>query len=138
MDEAVQKVVGELEAIEAAAEDVLTDKQQVRETLPGKFHGEFFGRYVSKTDMCECVTKCRRIAVELYSWFIDNLYAHSFNPAAAGPLRHPPVAGGGHIVAPPYFCDDIVATRKDREAQLFTHLPEYLAEVLYKFGVDPI
>ena len=46
--------------------------------------------------------------------------------------------GGGHKVAPLYFCDDIVATREDREAKLCTHLPEYLAEVVYKFGVDPI
>ena len=34
------------------------------------------------------------------------------NSAAAGPSRHPPAAGGGgHIDAPLYFCDDIVATR---------------------------
>ena len=45
---------------------------------------------------------------------------------------------GGHKVAPLYFCDDIVATRRDREAKLCTHLPEYLAEVVSKFGVDPI
>ena len=61
-----------------------------------------------------------------------------FNPAAAGPPRHPPVAGGRHKVAPLYLCDDIVATRRDREAKLCTHLPEYLAEVVSKFGVDPI
>ena len=52
-----------------------------------------------------------------------------FNPAAAG---------GGHKVAPLYFCDDIVATRRDRKAKLRTHLPEYLPEVVSKFGVDPI
>ena len=62
----------------------------------------------------------------------------SINPAAAGPPRHPPAAGRGHKVAPLYFCDDIVATRRDREAKLCTHLPEYLAEVVSKFGVDPI
>ena len=62
-----------------------------------------------------------------------------FNPAAAGPPRHPPAAGGGgHKVAPLYFCDDIVGTRRDREAKLCTRLPEYLAEVVCKFGVDPI
>ena len=61
------------------------------------------------------------------------------NPAAAGPPRHPHAAGGGgHKVAPLYFCDDIVGTRKDREAKLCTHLPEYVAEVVSKFGVDPI
>ena len=53
------------------------------------------------------------------------------NPAAAGPPRHPPADGGGGIKLPPlYFCDDIVATRRDREAKLCTHLPEYLAEVV--------
>ena len=31
--------------------------------------------------------------------------------------------GGGHKVAPLYFCDDIVATRRDREAKLCTHFP---------------
>ena len=45
---------------------------------------------------------------------------------------------GGHKVAPLYFCDDIVRTRKDREAKFCTHVPEYLAEVVSKFGVDPI
>ena len=61
------------------------------------------------------------------------------NPAAAGPPRHPPAAGGGgHKVAPLYFCDDIVATRRDREAKLSTDLPEYLADVVSNFGVDPI
>ena len=61
------------------------------------------------------------------------------NPAAAGPPRHPPAAGGGgHTVAPLYFCDDIAATRRGREAKLCIHLPEYLAEVVFKFGVDPI
>ena len=60
------------------------------------------------------------------------------NPAGAGPPRHPPAVGGGHKVAPLYFYDDIVATRRDREAKLRTHLPEYLAEVVSKFGVDPI
>ena len=61
----------------------------------------------------------------------------SFNPAAAGPPRHPPAAGG-HKVAPLYFCEDIVATRGDKEAKLCTQLLEYLAEVVSKFGVDPI
>ena len=60
------------------------------------------------------------------------------NPAGAGPPRHPPAAGGGHKVAPLYFYDDSVATRRDRETKLRTHLPEYLAEVASKFGVDPI
>ena len=46
--------------------------------------------------------------------------------------------GGGHKVAPLYFCADIVATQRDRETKLCTHLPEYLAEVVSKFGVDPI
>ena len=45
---------------------------------------------------------------------------------------------GGHKVAPLYSYDDIVATRRDREAKLRTHLPEYLAEVVSKFGVVPI
>ena len=58
-----------------------------------------------------------------------------FNPAGAGPPRHPP-ATGGHKVAPPlYSYDDIVAARRDREAKLCTHFPEYLAEVVSKIGV---
>ena len=61
----------------------------------------------------------------------------NFNLAAAGPPRHPPAAGG-HKVAPLYFCDDIVATPRDREAKHCTHLPEYLAKVVSKFGVDRI
>ena len=61
----------------------------------------------------------------------------TINPVAAGPPRHPPAARG-HKVAPLYFCDDIVATRRDRGAKLCTHLPEYLAEVVSKFGVDRI
>ena len=61
------------------------------------------------------------------------------NPAAAGTPRHPQVAGGGiYVVAPLYFCDDIVATRSDTEAKLCTRLPNYLAEVVSKFGFDPI
>ena len=60
-----------------------------------------------------------------------------FNPAAAGPPRHPPAAGG-HKVVPLYFCEDIVATHRVREAKLCIHLPEYLAEVVFKFGVDTI
>ena len=44
---------------------------------------------------------------------------------------------GGHKVAPLYF-EKIVATRRDREAKICTRLPEYLAEVVFKFGVDPI
>ena len=62
----------------------------------------------------------------------------NFNPAGAGPPRHPPAAGGGIKLPPLYVYDDIVATRRDREAKLRTHLPEYLAEVVSKFGVDPI
>ena len=42
--------------------------------------------------------------------------------------------GGGGIKLP---CDDIVTTRRDREAKLCTHLPEYMAEGVSKFGVDP-
>ena len=45
---------------------------------------------------------------------------------------------GGHTVAPLYFCDDIVATRRDRKAKLCIHLPEYLAEDVSEFGVDRI
>ena len=45
---------------------------------------------------------------------------------------------GGGIKLPPPFTDDIVATRRDRKAKLCTHLSEYLAEVLSKFGADPI
>ena len=45
---------------------------------------------------------------------------------------------GGHKVAPLYFCEDIVATQRDREAKLCAHLPVYLAKVVSKFGVDPI
>ena len=66
---------------------------------------------------------------------------HTFIPAASGRWASAPPAsrwGGGHIVAPLYFCDDIVATRRDREAKLCTHLPEYLAEVVSKFCIDPI
>ena len=67
------------------------------------------------------------------------IFQEKLNPAAAGPPRHPPAAGGGGIKLPPlYFYDDIVATRRDREAKHCTHLPEYLAEVVSKFGVDPI
>ena len=50
----------------------------------------------------------------------DNNHHWYINPAAAGPPRHPPAAGG-HKVAPLYFCDDIVATRRDREAKLRKH-----------------
>ena len=46
--------------------------------------------------------------------------------------------GGGAYSCPLYFCDDIVATRRDREAKLCTHLADYLAEVVSKFGVDRI
>ena len=46
--------------------------------------------------------------------------------------------GAGHKVAPLYFSRDISATRKRRSAKLCTHLPEYLAEVMCKFGADPI
>ena len=60
------------------------------------------------------------------------------NSAGAGPPRPPPAAEVGHKVAPLYFYDDIFATRRDREAKLRTHLPEYLAKVVSKFGVDPI
>ena len=64
---------------------------------------------------------------------------NQFNPAAAGPPRHPQAAGGeGDIVAFLYFCDNIIATRKDREAKPCTHLPEYRAKVVSKFGVDPV
>ena len=68
-------------------------------------------------------------------WFAfdSNFHFKLFNPAAAGPPRHPPAAGGHKVARPLYFCDDIVATRRDRE-----HRPEYLAEVVSKFGVDPI
>ena len=63
----------------------------------------------------------------------------NINPAAAEPPRHPAAAGGGgHKVGPLYFCKDIVSTRRDREAKLCTHLPKYLAEVVPKFGTDPI
>ena len=65
-------------------------------------------------------------------------HALSLNPAAAGPLCHPPAAGVGHIVAPLYFCDDIVARWRHREAKLCTHLFEYLAKIVSKFSVDPI
>ena len=65
---------------------------------------------------------------------------YEFNPAAAGPPRHPPAAGGGgaYSYSPLNFCDNIVATRRDRKTKLRTHLSEYLAEVVSKFGVDPI
>ena len=52
--------------------------------------------------------------------------------ATRQPLR------GGIKLPPLYFCDDIVAMRRDRETKLCTHFPEYLAEVVSKFGVDPI
>ena len=49
------------------------------------------------------------------------------------------LGGGGHKVAfPLYFSRNISATRKRRNAKLCTHLPEYLAEVVCKFGADPI
>ena len=69
---------------------------------------------------------------------LDRLPDGGFNPAAAGPPRHPPAAGGGIKLPPLYFSDDIVATRSDREAKLCTYLPGYLAEVEFKFGVDLI
>ena len=72
-------------------------------------------------------------------WCSSSIYTTIIvNPAAAGPPRHPPAAGGGHKVAPLYFCNDVVGMRKGREAKLCTHLSEYLAEVVFKFGVDPI
>ena len=46
--------------------------------------------------------------------------------------------GGRHKVAPLYFSRNVSATRKRRNAKLSTHLPEYLAEVMCKFGADPI
>ena len=57
-------------------------------------------------------------------------------PAAAGPraTRQPL----GAYSSPLYFCDDIVVTRRDREVKLCTRLPEYLAEVVSKFSVEPI
>ena len=64
------------------------------------------------------------------------------NPAAAGPPRRPPAAGGGAYSCPLYFCNDIVCNDidivRDRETNLCTHLSEYLAEDVSKFGVDPI
>ena len=77
-----------------------------------------------------CRSKCSVLLVSLKS--------PKVNPAGAGPPRHPPAAGGGIKLPPLYFYDDIVATRRDREAKLRTHLPEYLAEGVSKFGVDSI
>ena len=46
--------------------------------------------------------------------------------------------GRGAYSCPLYFCDDIVATRRDRKTKRCTHLTEYLAEIVSKFNVDPI
>ena len=45
---------------------------------------------------------------------------------------------GGACSCPLYFCDHIVARRRYREAKLCTRLPEYLAKVVFKFGVNHI
>ena len=50
---------------------------------------------------------------------------------------HEPL-GGGHKVAPLCFSRNISATQRRRDAKLCTHLPEYLAQVVCKFGVDRI
>ena len=42
----------------------------------------------------------------------------------------------GHKVVPLYFSQNISATRKRRNAKLCTHLPDYLAEGVCKFGAD--
>ena len=66
-------------------------------------------------------------------------YGSIVNPAGAGGRRHPRGdGGGGHKVPPLYFSRNISATRKRRSAKLCTHLPEYLAEVVCKFGADRI
>ena len=59
-------------------------------------------------------------------------YFLEVNPAAAGPPRHPLRGRDICIVASLYFCDDIIATQKDKETKLRTHLSEYLAEVVSK------
>ena len=58
--------------------------------------------------------------------------------ASAPPASRWGGVGGGAYSCPLYFCDDIVATRRDREAKPCIRLPECLAEVVFKFGVDPI
>ena len=49
------------------------------------------------------------------------------------------LGGGGMKLPPPlYFSSNISATREPRNAKLYTHLPEYLVEVMCKFGADPM
>ena len=80
-----------------------------------------------------------------FTWFsgiaqrIDNKRYCSYIPAGAGGRRHPRGAGGrGLKVTPLYFPRNISATRTRRSAKLCTHLLEFLAEVVCKFGADPI
>ena len=44
----------------------------------------------------------------------------------------------GDIKLPPYLSRNISAMRKHRNAKLCTHLPKYLAEVMCKFGANPM
>ena len=81
---------------------------------------------------CENLSHLGLSLAYIYKYLLDAVPGISVK----GSRLHLPAAGGGHIVAPLYFCDDIAATRRDREAKVCTHLPEYLAQVVSKFGVD--
>ena len=61
-------------------------------------------------------------------------------PAGAGGSAPPARrwGGGGIKLHPLYFSPNISATPKRRNAELCTHLPEYLAEVVSTFDADPV
>ena len=75
----------------------------------------------------------------------------TINPAGAGGRRHPRGAGGGgggakicpplintHKNPNPFTSHALSPQRVNVETRNFAHLSEYLAEVVCKFGADPI
>ena len=69
---------------------------------------------------------------------IGNFFKSVLTRQALGVGATHEALGGGIKLPPLYFSRNISATRKRRSAKLCTHLPEYLAEVMCKFGADPI
>ena len=60
------------------------------------------------------------------------------NPGVLGVGVTHEALGGIKLPHPLYFSRNISAMRKRRSAKLCAHLPEYLAEVVCKFGANPI